>query len=262
MHNCLSGTAVGTNVILSPMLIYASQGEAMQSYLDDQPDVIFTNVLCLIYVFDIHRKTTETDLMHYEMILEALRSRSPEARVYTLLHKTDLLPSHPPSQVLLRERRVEIEKRAIPTLTHTFATSIWDESLFKAWSSIVHALLPGIEKLELKLAAFAEEMEADEVVLYEPNTLLVLAQTIRRPHHDHHRLEKISSIVKQFRLSCMVKKLTPVRLCIRTASESKSAMVLIVEKISEDAVILITGRTGHLNETQLTKERLTSVINR
>lgn len=234
----------------------------MRSYIEEQSSPVFGNTLCLIYVFDIHKKPSETDLMYYEMTLEALRTHSPDAKVYTLLHKTDLLPAHPAPQTTTKNRRIEIEKRAIPTLTLTFATSIWDESLFKAWSSIVHALLSGVARLEQQMAAFIEKVNADEFVLYEPNTLLVMAQSIRHHHHDHHRFEKISSIVKQFRFACQNKKLTPARMLMRTAGleENHRGMVLFIEKVSDGAVVLITGRQGQLSEQKLTTDSIAAAI--
>jgi len=161
-----------------------------------------------------------------------------------------------------------------------FGTSIWDESLYKAWSEIVTNLIPNISLLETHLNNFCRICDADEVVLFERATFLVIShaqasddwhddeegyynyddeeggdvdddpagtsaegaaaeskgaspeggvdgaadgggQLMRRtgsgtggssrrrrrhvkrtPHFDAHRFEKISNIVKQFKLSC------------------------------------------------------------
>jgi Ras-related GTP-binding protein A/B len=52
-------------------------------------------------------------------------------------------------------------------------TSIWDETLYKAWSQIVHELIPNAVQLEISLKAFAENIEADEILLFEKTTFLV-----------------------------------------------------------------------------------------
>lgn len=52
-------------------------------------------------------------------------------------------------------------------------TSIWDETLFRAWSDIVYALVPNMGLLESHLKHFCEITEADEVVLFEKSTFLV-----------------------------------------------------------------------------------------
>ena len=44
-----------------------------------------------------------------------------------------------------------------------FRTSIWDETLYKAWSSIVYLLIPNVHVLEQNLTQFADIIDADEV---------------------------------------------------------------------------------------------------
>ncbi len=75
-------------------------------------------------------------------------------------------------------------------------------SLTQAWSNIVHLLIPNVQQLELSLGNFASVLDADEVLLFERATFLVIAHSVRRQHSDVHRFEKISNIVKQFKLSC------------------------------------------------------------
>jgi len=83
-----------------------------------------------------------------------------------------------------------------------FRTSIWDETLYLAWSSIVYSLIPNVEGLEAKLTEFCGICEADEVVLFEKATFLAISHANRSSHPDIHRFEKISNIIKQFKLSC------------------------------------------------------------
>jgi len=56
-----------------------------------------------------------------------------------------------------------------------FATSIWDETLYRAWSHIVYSLIPNVEVLETQLGDFCNICGADEVVLFERATFLVIA---------------------------------------------------------------------------------------
>ena len=49
---------------------------------------------------------------------------------------------------------------------------------------------------------FAAICEADEVVLFERATFLVIASSTRVKQMDSHRFEKVSNIIKQFKLSC------------------------------------------------------------
>ena len=73
----------------------------------------------------------------------------------------------------------------------------------QAWSDIVHILLPNVETLKSNLSEFCRACSADEVVLFEKSTFLVIAHHDEKGHEDVHRFEKISNIIKQFKLSCM-----------------------------------------------------------
>lgn len=77
-----------------------------------------------------------------------------------------------------------------------FRTSIWDETLYKAWSQIVAFLMPNIKILEKNLKTFCETIKADEVVLFERSTFLVISHYESKKHEDQHRFEKISNIIK------------------------------------------------------------------
>ena len=56
-----------------------------------------------------------------------------------------------------------------------FATSIWDETLYRAWSKIVNSLIPNVELLRTQLDDFSSICSADEVVLFERATFLVIS---------------------------------------------------------------------------------------
>jgi Ras-related GTP-binding protein A/B len=60
-----------------------------------------------------------------------------------------------------------------------FATSIWDETLYRAWSQIVYSLIPNVEQLEAQLSEFSGICGADEIVLFEKATFLVVSHTSR-----------------------------------------------------------------------------------
>lgn len=56
-------------------------------------------------------------------------------------------------------------------------TSIWDETLYRAWSKIIHSLIPNIAVLESNLDQFAGVSGATEVVVFERKTFLVVARS-------------------------------------------------------------------------------------
>ena len=67
-------------------------------------------------------------------------------------------------EVIFSEREEDLKKLSKPLDCTCFRTSIWDETLYKAWSSIIHMLIPNVEEMESSLNEFAEILDADEVI--------------------------------------------------------------------------------------------------
>ena len=179
------------------------QQSFMNSYITSQKDQVFRNVEILIYVFDSESREFEVDLQYYESIIDGILQGSKDAKVFIMLHKMDLIPVGERLSFITQKQELitSRSKGLIPTL---FATSIWDESLYQAWSSIVYTLVPNIERLENELEKFCKLCEASEVVLFEKSTFLMVSHTKQSKHDskDSHRFEKLSNIIKHFKLSC------------------------------------------------------------
>ena len=142
------------------------------------------------------------DLKYYESCLNALSDLSSKAKIFCLVHKMDLLAESSREKMFL-EKIHQIQEKTKGFEVDCFKTSIWDETLYKAWSQIVYFLLPNIKTLEKNLDQFCKTMSADEVVLFEKSTFLVISYHDAKGHEDAHRFEKISNIIKQFKLSCI-----------------------------------------------------------
>ncbi|KHJ92992.1 Gtr1/RagA G protein region [Oesophagostomum dentatum] len=130
-------------------------------------------------------------------------------KVFCLIHKMDLI------EVDHRDKTFEDRAALIykfselaaggnrqNAVCQCFRSSIWDETLYKAWSAIVYKLIPNVSEMEQKLKQFAAILDADEVMLFERATFLVIAHAEMTEHRDMHRFEKVSNIIKQFKLSC------------------------------------------------------------
>lgn len=173
----------------------------MENYFASQKDNIFRNVEVLIYVFDVESREIDRDLHYYQSCLTSISQNSPEAKIFCLIHKMDLVQEDQRDFIFV-ERDSQLKQLSRPLEVTCFRTSIWDETLYKAWSSIVYTLIPNIADLERQLSRFAEIADADEVLLFERATFLVISHCQRRDHRDVHRFEKVSNIIKQFKLSC------------------------------------------------------------
>jgi len=155
-------------------------------------------------VFDVTSKDFRGhDMQQFENSLDALQELSPKTKIFCLIHKMDLL-SEGMRNSTFEERRQDILAKIDGRFEcECFRTSIWDETLYRAWSQIVSFLLPNIETLKKNLKTFCETIHANEVVLFERSTFLVISHFDAVQHEDQHRFEKISNIIKQFKLSCI-----------------------------------------------------------
>jgi len=173
----------------------------MENYFAAQRENIFRNVEVLIYVFDVESRELEKDMHYYQSCLEAILQFSPDTKIFCLIHKMDLVQEDQ-RELIFKERETDLKRLSRPLDCTCFRTSIWDETLYKAWSTIVYTLIPNVQELEKHLNHFAEIIDADEVLLFERATFLVISYCQRKPHRDIHRFEKVSNIIKQFKLSC------------------------------------------------------------
>jgi Ras-related GTP-binding protein A/B len=105
------------------------QDAFMDSYLSTQRSTIFQHVGVLIYVFEISTHDAVKDAAYYRDCLDALQRYSPEAAVFLLVHKMDLVPGDRAALLERRTRELQGESGTVPITV--FGTSIHDETLYK-----------------------------------------------------------------------------------------------------------------------------------
>ena len=86
----------------------------------------------------------------------------------------------------------------------SYPTTIWDQSLYKAWGNIVHSLIPNLDIIEGYLGHLADVIEAEEIILFERTTFLTVTSVTSKignqnPYSD--RQERLSNIIKTFKHS-------------------------------------------------------------
>ena len=199
----------------------------MENYLSQQRVHVFSNVGVLIYVFDVESRDVDRDLATYVAILSALLQFSPAARIYVLIHKMDLVV--PASREAMYDDRVRLVRQKTREFAASvgigvvsegeggvgsgggggvdvvpFATSIWDQSLYKAWASIIHDLVPNLGVIERNLENLGLAIEAEEILLFERTSFLAVSSwTSPEGRHNptEDRLERMSNIMKHFKQS-------------------------------------------------------------
>ncbi|KAJ3394358.1 hypothetical protein HDU92_006937 [Lobulomyces angularis] len=173
----------------------------MENYISSQREQIFRNCEVLIYVFDIQSLELEKDFLYYKQVLENILRYSPDCKIFCLIHKMDLIQEDQQLPIF-KEREQELINLSLPLTITCFKTSIWDESLYGAWSAIVYALIPNVKILEQNLNKFCDILDADEIVLFEKTTFLFISHVTKKQKKDNHRFEKICNIIKHFKQCC------------------------------------------------------------
>lgn len=102
----------------------------MENYFASQRDNIFRNVEVLIYVFDVESRELDKDMHYYQSCLEAILQNSPEAKIFCLVHKMDLVQEDQRDSIF-REREEDLKRLSLPLECTCFRTSIWDETLYR-----------------------------------------------------------------------------------------------------------------------------------
>uniref|UniRef100_A0A2K6KWZ1 Ras-related GTP-binding protein n=1 Tax=Rhinopithecus bieti TaxID=61621 RepID=A0A2K6KWZ1_RHIBE len=153
-------TLIELRICLLYIFFSTRQDTFMENYFTSQRDNIFRNVEVLIYVFDVESRELEKDMHYYQSCLEAILQNSPDAKIFCLVHKMDLVQEDQ-RDLIFKEREEDLRRLSRPLECSCFRTSIWDETLYK-----------------------------------------VISHYQCKEQRDAHRFEKISNIIKQFKLSC------------------------------------------------------------
>ena len=183
----------------------ASQDAFTENYLTSQKQYVFSDVGVLIYVFDIESREVDGDFETYSAIIQALEEFSPNSHVFCLVHKMDLVQNDFRESLFMERSHVirRLSGRFAESVT-SYPTTIWDQSLYKAWGNIVHSLIPNLKVMEEYLRHLADAIEAEEVVLFERTTFLtVISHTteIGKMNPCIDRYERLSNIIKTFKHS-------------------------------------------------------------
>ena len=135
------------------------------------------------------------------MILEIV---SPEAKLFVLVHKMDMVLQEEREEVFEKRKKELDTKKGRFDVTY-FMTSIWEHSLYTAWAGITGILAKNLKEINALLKKFALVNDAEEVILFEKNSFLTLTYYNKKesPEKDSDKFERISHIIKKFKLGCM-----------------------------------------------------------
>lgn len=224
----------------------------MDNYFTSQKDHIFKMVQVLIHVFDVESKSINKDIDIFVKALTNLQQFSLDAKIFVLLHKMDLVQIDKRAELfhIMMDRLQKISNPYQFKLVG-FPTSIWDESLYKAWSLIVCSLIPNMNLFNSSLLKLNKILDADEIILFEKTTFLVISSTALIQHQmqlqasestpglpdalDPKRFEKISNIIKTYKQSTSKLRANFLNLVIR----GSNGLQFYIDVLTDNLFIMI-----------------------
>ena len=135
--------------------------------------------------------------------IKSLSEFSPDALIYVLIHKMDKVDITKRDDVFLK-RKKQFELKAGKIKINCFPTSIWQNTIYKAWSNILGNIIPKIDKIKELLEKYTKACQADEVILFEKNILLYITSYNNKEIKDSERFEKICWSMKKFNNICKI----------------------------------------------------------
>lgn len=156
-----------------------------QQYLDEYHgplrENIFKKASILLYIIDI----TDYDRFdaakaEFEWSASQILLHNPRAKLNVFLHKSDLI--HDKNLMVTYIKKLFSEKISHEINYHY--TSIFDESLFKAWSEIIRELSPKSTFINTILSILKNQEGVKDVLLIEKSTGLACGSTIEPSEED------------------------------------------------------------------------------
>ncbi|GJN88768.1 hypothetical protein Rhopal_001737-T1 [Rhodotorula paludigena] len=247
------------------------QDSFMDSHLTAQSSTVFRSVHSLIYIFDAESPELLTsDTVYFLKCLRALRDQNPSSSssaapaangspaaptsapgedggpmVFVLLHKMDLVPVDLQASKLA-EFENEVTKKAreggYKGGMQFYGTSIWNETLYKAWSIVISHLMPSLASLRTHLNSFLSLSSASEIVLFERTTFLVISSVTNEDEShdtewDERRFERISTMVKAFKLGC-----SKIRSPFSSLTVSTPHYTAVLDALTPETYILVVAK--------------------
>ncbi|XP_010214942.1 PREDICTED: ras-related GTP-binding protein A-like, partial [Tinamus guttatus] len=84
----------------------------------------------VLNLWDCGGRELEKDMHYYQSCLEAILQNSPDAKIFCLVHKMDLVQEDQ-RDLIFKEREEDLRRLSRPLECACFRTSIWDETLYK-----------------------------------------------------------------------------------------------------------------------------------
>lgn len=255
----------------------------VKGYFENSYNHMFSNVCCVVYVFDVASDDTERELKYFFAIWNRIKRYSKDAKMFCLLHKMDLIPQSKRELVFDCKKRkladfFEKTNRALSENSSSmngavlplaecakeelhdvifFATTIWDESVYSAWSNIVSIALKSVVVFLKSICETVFNVYEDslrEIAVFDRNSLLLLFQMVNegaavRLTKDYQKFVEVTNMLKILLKNCRKIKKEFLKLeHINRPSESCSSLEEISVSASNKWIFFISTTDKKVNE--------------
>lgn len=219
------------------------QRNHLDEYLTKYPEDVFSNVEMLIYVFDIEHAEDRDYQQSYIDIMARLVEYSCDAKIFILMHKIDKIKISDLDAKKKVCANVVQRLTTLHSIEKIFFTSIWDDSLYNAWSQIVQSMIPVVKEIKQMITNFGKTNFCDEIVLVERDTFLIVAnyeKVATREDISYGRYERIAGIFKTLKINCKDEEL-------ETISIKNGHFRAVLQNYTENTYILIIQKNNKVN---------------
>jgi len=156
-----------------------------QQYLDEYHGVlrndIFRKASILLYVLDVTDVDRfESSRLELEWGVSQIILFNPKAKIHFFFHKIDLI--HDKKELISNLKKLFSQNISHEIIYHS--TSIFDESLFKAWSEIIREISPKTTFINTLLRLLKNQEGVKDAVLLEKSTGLACGSTLEISDED------------------------------------------------------------------------------
>jgi len=156
-----------------------------QQYLDEYHGPLKKNIFqqasLLLYVVDItDYDRFENAQVEFEWSANQILSFNPNAQIFVFLHKSDLIHD---KNIMISYIKKLFGKNISSEITYYY-TSIFDESLFNAWSEIIREISPKSTFINSILSLLKNQNGVKDALLIEKSTGLACGSTIEASEED------------------------------------------------------------------------------
>ena len=122
-----------------------------------------------------------------------LSELSHKAKIFVIVNKMEKIDKEK-RNIIISDKKGKLQTKTGNFEINIYQTSIWEASIYKAFSNILFSIAKNNEKIREMLEEYAKACNTDEVILFDKTTLLVISSFSNKEFKDEERFEKSTTL--------------------------------------------------------------------